>query len=496
MQSLLTFGLLEAVVEQHIPATKLIKDEGGTLVMTRDCISQIIHDFVERVRSMMVNILTLHFSVFEPLGADAPSMVCFIALVSKALVNATMVFPPGLARQGFSWSVIWVPDYRQVITKEMVADGWCPSVVEYLVSTFSVSSLEYVRSQGPAGETGISHGDCSPTACAQYRINEETYAPKHASSCRWLTAPRGVSCEYSKPPLEEVKQLVLENEIPVITVVDGSCDGSARLQIHRASNTPYVAISHVWADGLGSTTEKGLPTCQLRWLSSLVSKIQPGAAFWTDGICIPEADHIRKKAIGMMARTYNEAVAVLVLDSGVQLCSSAQPPDEKVLRVLTSGWMRRLWTLQEAVLSKELHLAFADRTLLLTDLMPPPSDMLLSPHLTNLAGELFRLTKLSKHNSYAIGDVARSLRWRGTGKPADETLAIASLLGADASDLVDLGPERRMMRLLQDIGRFPRNILFLLGSKAASRGISLGDGIVHGCPWRRRRRHDAVHPGT
>ncbi|KAF2973176.1 hypothetical protein GQX73_g431 [Xylaria multiplex] len=468
MQSLLTFGLLEAVVEQHIPESKLVKAESGRLFMTKDSIAEIIQGFIERVKagreeelepwlkrihislsqahSMMISILKSQFAAFEVLGHDASSTICFIALISEALVNAKMAFPPSLPRRGFSWSMVWAQPNRQVLVREMIADGWCPSIVEYLVSTASVSSLEYAFSHGPAEDSNY-HGDCSAEACATYIVDEKSYTPK------------------SMPPLEEVKKLVLGEEIPIITLADRSHENFVELKVHKASDVPYVTISYVWADGLGGTTETGLSTCQLHRLASLVSKIRPGAAFWTDGICIPKADDARKIAIGMMARTYSEAAAVLVLDSGLQRCYSTEPPDLKVLRVLTSGWMQRLWTLQEAVLAKELYLVFADTPLLLKDIMPRPSDMLLFPHLTDLAGELFRLSKLSKYDSYAIGDVARSLRWRTTSRPPDETLAIASLLGAHASFLVDLNSENRMIRLIQEIGKFPRNFLFLSGVK-------------------------------
>ncbi|KAI1113982.1 hypothetical protein F5Y14DRAFT_441560 [Nemania sp. NC0429] len=423
-----------------------------------------IHTSLSQAHSLMVNALKSQFAELRGLGEDVPSMVCFIALISEALVKAKMAFPPRLPQQGFSWSMIWAPPQRQVLVGEMITDGWCPSIVEYLVSTVSVSSLEYAFLQGPTKDSK-DHGDCSTETCANYVVDEKTYNAKHVLSCQSEEASPRTSCQHSRPSLEEVKKFILGGEIPVITVAAGSHSGCVEVKVHSSSDVPYIAISHVWADGLGSTTETGLPTCQLHRLASLVSRIRPGAAFWTDGLCIPKADDARKKAIGMMARTYSEAAAVLMLDSGLQLCHSTQPPDVKVLRVLTAGWMRRLWTLQEAVLAKELYLVFADTPLLLENIIPRPSDMLLFPHLTDLASELFRLTKLSKYDSYAIGDVARSLRWRTTSRPSDETLAIASLLGSHASSLVDLKPEDRMIRLIQDIKEFPRNVLFLSGAK-------------------------------
>ena len=91
--------------------------------------------------------------------------------------------------------------------------------------------------------------------------------------------------------------------------------------------------------------------------------------------------------------------------------------------------MRRLWTLQEGVLAKELYIQFADTHKALTDLVPHTSEMLLQPYQTDLAAELFRMTKRSSYHAYTIGDVARAMRWRNTTRATDETLAIASLLG-------------------------------------------------------------------
>lgn len=492
-QSLLTFGLLEAVIEQHVPESILVKEnESGKLFMTREGLVEIIRSWVDRIKrgrqemlkpwlerihtslrqahSLLVGFTKSQFTVFNPLGDDASAMVCLIALVGEALVKAKMGFPSGLPQQGFSWSMVWVPPYTERMMEERVADGWCRSTVEYLIRTSSVSSLEYASECGPI-EDGKHHGACSVQSCATYIVDIKTYTPKHALSCKSSKKSSEIPCKYSKPSFEEIEQYILGEGIPVITLANGPDDISVNLQVHRASDIPYVAISHVWADGLGSTTEVGLPTCQLRRLASLTSKIRPGAAFWTDSICIPEARHLRKKAIAMMARTYSEAVAVLVLDGGLQRCYSTEPRGVKILRVLTSGWMRRLWTLQEAVLSKELHLVFADAQLLLKDLMPTPNDMLLFPHLTDLAGELFRLIKLSSYGSYSIGDIARSLQWRTTNRPPDETLAIASLLGAKPAVFVDLDPEQRMMRLIQHIGKLPRNVLFLPGAKLQFSGF-------------------------
>ena len=223
-----------------------------------------------------------------------------------------------------------------------------------------------------------------------------------------------------------------------------------------------MALSYVWADGLGSTSENRLSMCQLQQLSALVSTLRPDAAFWIDSICVPKAGHARKKAISMIARTYQDAEAYLVLDSSLQLMKSTGSLGAKLLAVLTSGWMRRLWILQEGMLAKQLYIQFADANKALGDLIPQTSDMLLQRYQADLAAELFRLMKRSGYGTYTIGNASRSLRWRDTTRATDEALAVASLLGIQIFPFCDLPGEERMVLLFKEPHTFPKNILSFL----------------------------------
>ncbi|KAI1212145.1 uncharacterized protein F4807DRAFT_458348 [Annulohypoxylon truncatum] len=468
LQSLLTFGFLEAAVEKQIPEGTLTRNiaSGGRIIST-DGLGEIIKDWIQRIREckgdrkawfervhrtlkqanlLLTELVKQKFVIFEPLGENAPSTVCLIAIIGEALVNAKMAFPKEVPREGFSWTMIWIPPYRTLLQEDMIAQGWCPSVVNYLIGTVSVSSLEHAVSCGPTRDDS-DHRGCSSQSCARYIVDVKTYTPHHTSpACLSLLGRLQNTCHNVSINLAEVKSLLVAGHVPVVNL--NPVEGGSRYRLS--------------ADGLGSTTEDGLPICQIRRLSKL---IEPGTPFWIDSLCVPGDDTIRKKAISMMAQTYSQAKAVLVLDRTIQLCDSTQYKGKKILRVLTSGWMQRLWTLQEAVLSKVLLLVFSDARIPLRSLIPSISDILLYPYLTDLAGELFRLTKMADHRIYTIGDVARSLRWRTTNRPADETLAIASLLGVQPSILVDLNPEHRMTRLIKELGKIPSNVLFLTGDK-------------------------------
>ena len=90
---------------------------------------------------------------------------------------------------------------------------------------------------------------------------------------------------------------------------------AGELRVLPSDGGSYLAISHVWADGLGSTSEAGLPRCQVERLAALARSLVPeSGAFWIDSLCVPRASDLRKTAIKAMGRTYKDAFAVLVLD--------------------------------------------------------------------------------------------------------------------------------------------------------------------------------------
>ncbi|KAH6622268.1 hypothetical protein C7974DRAFT_219285 [Boeremia exigua] len=488
-QSLLTFGLLESVIEAPVAEDMVLeRNPNGKLFMTTKHLVTIIRDWLYRIdqaqpdarkswlertnanlrvaNSLMVSFATRDFWVFRPLGDMSPSMVCFIVMVAEALESARSRLVPtsGVRLEGFSWSMIWTPSHKDALRKSMHSDGWCPHTVEYLVSARLVSSLKYAYDHRPA-ETNRHHEHCSQKSCVAYDVDIDNYTSKHTDECKCLQTLLKRPCEYVKPDLDQVVTYISHGHVPVVSLDPGG------LQVHKSSEISYVAISHVWADGLGSNSETGLPLYQLRRLDSLVSTLQQGAAFWIDSLCIPGAQEPRKKAIKMMSRTYEAAERVLVLDSSLESMESTEPKGVKLLRTLTSGWMRRLWTLQEAVLAKRLFFQFSDAQQEISSLLSCSFDMLLFPHETDLAIELFRLTKKVSYGAYEIGDVARSLRWRRTSRGSDETLAIASLLRLGISRLLDVAPEQRMCQLFQDLYKIPRNVLFLNGPKMSSPGF-------------------------
>jgi hypothetical protein len=98
---------------------------------------------------------------------------------------------------------------------------------------------------------------------------------------------------------------------------------------------------------------RGLPGCTLN-----------SALFWIDTIaCPPDAagqNEAQDLAISMMRQTYEDACAVLVLDSWLQsLAIKGLSDTEILLRIVCSAWNSRPWTLQEGALANTLFFQFA-----------------------------------------------------------------------------------------------------------------------------------------
>ncbi|CAP79837.1 Pc12g02100 [Penicillium rubens Wisconsin 54-1255] len=501
LQALLTFGLLEAVTETKVAECTLLhplpskENLEPRMVITSANIPRLLANWRSRIRSLAseapdqatrwscrvqtalkqalalleAEVLRPGFSVFRAAGLDErdhAQILIQIGSLAEMVVSSSYVFPVNSPRQGFSWSFLLAT--TPVVKDEMVASGWCPFTIEVLSET--VKMLAYarvcppmVRESGSSTSTAHMHRQCSKKACVANNIPDSgAYEPRHVVSpcaCRKLEAGK------------DVVDLLLDGRVPVIKTKPAMQDThEPALCAADAASTTYIAISHVWADGLGSTAEAGIPSCQITRLSAMVQKIAPNSfTFWLDSLCVPARKDMRKKAIGLMAQTYRNASAVLVLDSTLQSTPLSAPRELKLLRVISSPWMQRLWTLQEAILSKEVIFAFADNQLApLAELIPSGEDLLANAVAADLASEIFRLQKY-KERILTLSDISSALRWRTSSKPADETLAIAGLFDTNdkvnAFTLAGLPAEKRMASFLLSLRHLPYNIIFLSGRK-------------------------------
>jgi hypothetical protein len=105
-----------------------------------------------------------------------------------------------------------------------------------------------------------------------------------------------------------------------------------------------------------------MPLCILRMIQQRVNAVyedgQEPVLFWVDTICVPTTNKI--PALEAMLQTYQNADTVLVLDASLDCVSEQVSPQEMLLRIRTSPWMQRLWTLQEAWVANDLAFQFLE----------------------------------------------------------------------------------------------------------------------------------------
>ncbi|KAI6150325.1 hypothetical protein BKA82DRAFT_999113 [Pisolithus tinctorius] len=498
-QSHLTFGLLESVMRIRVQESVLLrKQNDGRVIIASDNLHQLLRVWQYRIREEgntdycqqwaadVQSILTqaerilsfeLHFENGSFFLARLPQydfemILLQLASIGEALTEGRLTFPSSVQlRPGISWA--FAAGAASLHQKQMEEAGWCPFLIR--IASERVCTLTYASTQRPFLRGGVKlHSHCTWEKCAANNINSENYTNPHITST--------CVCTYSQPPFPDVAGPLSRGHIPVLRWDKAH----HKFLVGTSSDNPYVAISHVWADGLGSTTEKGLPMCQIDALVFATQRFISTGAFWIDSLCVPEVRDLRKRAIGLMSKTYRDAQVVLVLDSGIRSCSISAPREERLLRVLSSGWMQRLWTLQEALLANKLVFMFHDGILSIDDLLPTRPDYEVKDTLLlSLAAEVFRLTKYRRyssvmHDGFTIADVVTCLRHRMTSKAEDETLAISGLLNVNPSGLVNLAPQQRMKSLLLGVGKVPRKIIFLNGEKLSDFGFSWAPSTLMG----------------
>jgi hypothetical protein len=136
-----------------------------------------------------------------------------------------------------------------------------------------------------------------------------------------------------KPSLENIIGSLSIGKTPVV-----QCP-SPHNELHCSDSLkmPYVAISHVWVNGLGSTTEEGLLTCQIKRLVALTNQWTPGRTFWIDALCVPSLKDMRKQVIRLMAKSYKDAKFVSVIDFGIRATSRFAPIEENCTCCVEDG---------------------------------------------------------------------------------------------------------------------------------------------------------------
>ncbi|KAK3054740.1 hypothetical protein LTR09_004469 [Extremus antarcticus] len=168
-----------------------------------------------------------------------------------------------------------------------------------------------------------------------------------------------------------------------------------RLERHDLFNhPPYVAASHVWSEGVFELS-RGFQGCfGGRGLNAVIAQLHPAIQYcWFDTLCIDQGDPQDKLTqIPLMDRIFGQAEAVVIyinsnldatqaevdtlatqLEGALAMCEADAWQEEGaywqqgecrkwiiqgmqgLLRLASTDWARRVWTLQEYILAKSVY---------------------------------------------------------------------------------------------------------------------------------------------
>ena len=232
-----------------------------------------------------------------------------------------------------------------------------------------------------------------------------------------------------------------------------------------------------WSDGLGNPLDNSLPRCQLRRIGKLIASLprhpivaefnntmhrytttQPSGVveccFWMDTLCIPvNNQELRNKGIEKMRNVYSSATNVLVMNTELMQSSCERSYTEIFTRITYSSWLRRLWTLQEALLNRNLLFQFSERAVYVDvlsklyqarkrDTEENPWDL--------VAWECARydFSILNKNLSWTDSELINSIwdafKYRTTSRSGDEPLCMAILLDLNIKKLQEAADTERL----------------------------------------------------
>lgn len=153
--------------------------------------------------------------------------------------------------------------------ERMLANGWCCHQVNHLLATHDIKAFPYLATLERSSHRLADHKRCwNSVACVAYNVDTATYKTRHvAVDCKCLM----VSTPYGR-----LTKIIRKGEIPLISIEGGTNAGATHeLRVYpRSRESRYIAISHVWADGLGNPNENALPLCQIKRLKAHLLALQ------------------------------------------------------------------------------------------------------------------------------------------------------------------------------------------------------------------------------
>jgi hypothetical protein len=452
----------------------------------------------------------------------------------------------------------WRDGNHDLLEDRLLAAGWCPYWTKIFSDTHSTPLIHYLT--GMVVEPHSSRKPCSTSECNGHNVDMEEgkYVSKHTdSACK---------CAFKGPDTKAMESIIRRGGVPLVKLSETSQGDIEVDLVELGYGKPFIAISHVWAGGLGNPQANTIPNCQLKFIYRAAMKCRKkeygkgmfrmsheaddtwkqtkyykaierilgedvttdrgplewyldmidisalsGANedsndlyIWFDTLCIPIAKkegetqtseeaaiakELQMIAINRMAFVYAAAMHVLVIESTVRDIPYRQTGDlELATLLLTSPWMSRCWTFQEACLARQFSFVLDD------ELMDPRRWNSNNP--TDRSGSIFERVLKDQCLRYisAMPDVVNqsvetrrgdqlealiavwnALSSRSTTKREDLHGLLAIMLNMSALEILRMDQDKRMLAIMRAQEKVPLSLLFFPYPETAP--------LTQGCEW-------------
>lgn len=212
--------------------------------------------------------------------------------------------------------------------------GWCPTEIDRFQRM--TTPLVQAYALGFQRPDKAKHRSCTSAGCIADNIDTATYQTRHIN--------HHCQCPLLSVDINAVKN-ILEKDPQGIPLVEISRTSESTPELKVAEHQPgrrYIAISHVWADGLGNQEHNALHCCRISRLLSLckdlskttnvvtvrdakrqmpfaqratlmgntvlnaISLNREVSTIWMDTCCVPVEEGPRKIAISRMNEAYQK----------------------------------------------------------------------------------------------------------------------------------------------------------------------------------------------
>ncbi|KAF9422636.1 hypothetical protein BGZ76_003761 [Entomortierella beljakovae] len=275
------------------------------------------------------------------------------------------------ASRAFATQPVW----RQLIKNRIEQTNFCTSrFLNVTLKLHSTVMLHLISRSHHIATPFSLHPECSVT-CMKAEI-KESKSPGHL-----IGKCNKDKCQiYKFKPIEKTDLVLFDTK-------------NLELVVFNAETSPlYVAVSHVWFQGIFGQSSRECGSCSLEFLRAACCKIGIRYA-WIDALCMPSKENLRPIAVKQLRKIYLNAAATLVFDVGI-ISTNAQTVLDLSLVILMSDWSSRVWTLQEGVLALKILFCIRNDVLALPQVDFPSS---LQDTQSMVPSNVLRLYGLEEH---------------------------------------------------------------------------------------------------